>query len=102
MNKYRAKITFSDLCNRWFDSKAEARRGEELYLLERAGEITDLMYQVKFLLCVKPKISIKIDFAYKIAGMPIYEDTKGILTRDSRTKLAWLKEKFEVEVILSK
>jgi len=29
-NKYSAKKTYSELCGRMFDSKAEARRGEEL------------------------------------------------------------------------
>ena len=92
------------MCGRFFDSKAEARRGEELHLLEMAGEITRLEYQVRYILSEKPKITITIDFRYKdLTGdrRIIYEDTKGVLTRDFRTKLAWLKEKHGVDVLLS-
>ena len=91
-----------------FDSKAECRRGEELRLLERAGEIKGLGYQIKYVLSEKPRITITIDFTYapviyppRLVGSQIYEDTKGVLTRDFRTKLAWLKEKHGISVILS-
>ena len=103
MNKYRAKRTWSELLGRWFASLAECRRGEELALLESAREISDLRYQVKFKLCDAPKITITIDFAYLEAGKRIFEDSKsGVLTRDTRTKLAWLKEKHGVSVLLTK
>ena len=101
-NKYRAKRTHSQLCGREFASHAEATRAEELYLLERVGQITDLKYQVPFILCQKPKITITIDFSYNDGGETIYEDTKGVLTRDFRTKLAWLKEKFNITVRLTR
>ena len=80
----------------------EARRGEELRLLEMGGKLSDLRYQVPFTLCKKPKITITIDFSYHNNGNIVYEDVKGVLTRDSRTKLAWLKEQQEISVILSK
>ena len=98
--KYGARRTFSELCGREFDSKAECIRGEELALLEKASEITDLRYQIPFVLNKSPKITIKIDFCYLEQGKRIYEDVKGVLTRDSRTKLAWLKEKYGVDVKL--
>ena len=118
-NKYGAIKTWSELVGRTFDSKAEARRGEELCLLEKAGEIKNLKYQVQFILSEKPRISIKIDFCYLnhyvappdtpavsiknyVDWVLVHEDTKGVLTRDTRTKLAWLKEKYGVEVLLSK
>jgi hypothetical protein len=100
-NKYRAVKTYSELCERTFDSKAEARRGEELKLLERAGEIRDLQYQVLFSLCQKPKIAIKIDFSYRENGQVVYEDVKGMgETREFRVKRAWLKEKHGVDVVI--
>jgi len=99
-NKYGAKRTWSELCQREFASKAEARRGEELHLLQLAGEISDLEYQVKFILNEKPKITYSADFKYICNGEDIYEDTKGVLTRDTRTKLAWLKQQQGIEVIL--
>lgn len=110
MNKYHARKTHSTLCDRTFDSKAEAVRGEELHLLQRAGEIACLQYQVLFKLCDKPKITIKLDFAYVEDGVfgeykipvkvQVYEDVKGVLTRDSRTKLAWLEQSQGIRVRL--
>lgn len=123
MNKYGAKRTYSELCGRTFASKAECRRGEELALLEKAGEISDLKYQPKFVLCERPRITITLDFAYidynelaigqkfgesnrmggtEPLGVDVYEDVKGVLTRDFRTKLAWLKEKYGIDVRLIK
>lgn len=118
--KYGSVRTWSELTQRFYASKAEAIRGEELKLLEMAGEISDLQFQVPFTLKGNPKISITIDFAYRLRlhsdlilqranedskkillyGETIYEDVKGILTRDFRTKLAWLKEKYGVDVKL--
>jgi predicted 3-demethylubiquinone-9 3-methyltransferase (glyoxalase superfamily) len=100
-NKYGAIRTWSELCQRTFDSKAEAKRGEELALMERAGEIGNLTYQMCYSLSVKPKVTITIDFVYQNgATETFFEDVKGVLTRDFRTKLAWLKEKYGIEVKL--
>ena len=101
-NKYHALRTYSELCGRVFDSRAEAVRGEELALLERAGQIEDLRYQVKFVLSVSPKITVSIDFSYVENGKRIYEDVKGVLTRDSRTRYAWLKQLHGIPVKLNK
>lgn len=101
MNKYHAKRTYSPLLNMEFASLKEARRAEELRMLEMAGEITDLEFQVKFVLSTKPKITYISDFKYKEHGVTKYEDSKGVLTRDTRTKLAWVKEKYNIDVILS-
>ena len=115
MNKYGAKRTWSELCQRTFDSKAECIRGEELRLLEMAGEISGLQYQVPFTLYQsidgKPakKITITIDFMYCEPNTDTYatnepkrhyEDVKGVLTRDFRTKLAWLKQLMGIDVKL--
>ncbi|KKN74890.1 hypothetical protein LCGC14_0386390 [marine sediment metagenome] len=78
------------------------RRGEELALLEIAGEIKDLVYQYRVALCKKPRVTITIDFMYREKGKYVYEDTKGVLTREFRVKMAWLKEKWGVEVVLTK
>ena len=102
MNKYSAVRTYSNLCQRWFASRAETRRGEELHLLELAGEIKGLLYQRCYQLSTVPKVTITIDFSYWENGELKYEDTKGVLTRDFRTKLAWLKQLYHVDVILSR
>jgi hypothetical protein len=91
------------LAQRWFDSKAEARRGEELVLLQKAGEIAGLQFQVPFVLNEKPRVTITIDFAYFIPNEAmVYEDCKGVMTRDFRTKLAWLKAKYGLDVRITK
>ena len=99
--KYHSVRTYSELCGRWFSSKAEAQRGNGLWLIQRAGEITDLEFQVKFVLSESPKITYTADFQYiDKDGKVLTEDVKGVLTRDTRTKIAWVKEKFDIEVIL--
>jgi len=101
--KYRAQRTYSELCGRFFDSKAETRRGEELALLEKAMEISGLQYQIPFQLCLKPNIKIKVDFSYCENGNVVYEDVKGMgETREFRVKRAWLKEKYGIEIKLVK
>ena len=98
--KYGAVRTYSQLCGREFASKWEAQRGEELALLQKAGEIEELKYQLRYILSIKPRITITLDFSYIQYGRLIYEDAKGVLTRDFRVKLAWLKEKYGVNVRL--
>lgn len=68
-----------------FDSKKEAKRFEELKLMESAGQITDLQTQVKYVLIPSQRIdgkvierecSYKADFVYKRDGEVIVEDVK--------------------------
>lgn len=83
-----------------FDSKKEARRYEELKLLQRAGKITDLQLQKEYELipaqyetfqrygksgirlrdgerCVERRCVYVADFAYIKDGQQIVEDVKG-------------------------
>ncbi len=106
--KYGSVRTWSELCQRMFDSKLEARRGEELALLEKAGEIYDLEYQVTYILSGKPlaRVKVVLDFRYKQTGYRpildrlVVEDAKGVLTAVARVKYAWLKQLHGVDVIL--
>lgn len=102
-NKYHNQKTTVDGIP--FDSKKEARRYQELKLLEKAGEITDLKRQVEYELipeqreftneiykkgrnkgCFKKgklleqKCSYMADFTYIEDGFVIVEDVKGIRT----------------------
>ena len=109
-NKYSARRTWSELCQRTFDSGLEARRGEELHLLQMAGEIADLEYQVAYILSGKPfaKVKVVLDFKYTKAmdvyklefRRWVYEDAKGVLTATARVKYAWLKQLHGIDVIL--
>lgn len=71
-----------------FDSKKEAKRYQELILMQKAGIITDLKRQVPFTLVpvfslnknrYRPLIYIA-DFVYKENGIKVVEDTKGFRT----------------------
>lgn len=104
-NKYRAIKTYSELCQRTFDSKVEAKRGEELALLEKAGEISDLQYQVKRILSTEThyRVTITIDFSYQQKGKRIYEDVKGYkVQRDFQVKLAWMRQMYGIKVNIIK
>jgi hypothetical protein len=68
-----------------FDSKREAARWQELKLLERAGEITELERQVEYELIPKQKgeraAKYIADFRYvDHEGKTVVEDTKGVKT----------------------
>ena len=92
-NKYGARRTISRLCGREFASRAEAFRAEDLALMERAGEITELRYQVPIKLYDKPKVTITIDFCYKENGVQIWEDVKGMgESREFRVKRLWARK----------
>ncbi len=109
--KYGSVRTWSELVGRWFASKLEATRGEELHFLQMAGEIADLQYQVPFVLSKKPSVKVVIDFQYTeatdihdLGGLAfrrhVYEDAKGVLTATARVKYAWLKQKHGIDVVL--
>lgn len=61
-----------------FASQAEARRYIELRLLERAGEILNLVCQPRYVLGSGKKPPVYVaDFAYSEAGRQVAEDVKG-------------------------
>ena len=89
VSKYRAKKSHVDGIK--FDSLKEARRYQELRLLERAGKITDLRLQVPFFLLpaqrdengnvVERAVKYIADFVYTDEdGKTVVEDTKGMKT----------------------
>ena len=110
-NKYRAKKVEID--GEKFDSQKEARRWTQLKLLERAGEISDLRRQVKFVLIpaqrepdrvgkrggrikgklLEREVAYIADFVYIENGEMIVEDTKGFRTKEyviKRKLLLWV------------
>ena len=87
--KYRNKKT--EVNGISFDSRKEAKRYQELLLLEKAGAITDLKMQVKYVLIPSQRINGKVverecaykaDFVYVENGETVVEDTKGFKTKD--------------------
>lgn len=88
--KYHSKKVVTE--DGTFDSKKEFNRFCELSLLERAGEITGLERQKKYVLIPKQtsggktierECSYIADFVYRTKnGALVVEDTKGVRTKD--------------------
>lgn len=112
-NKYRSKKVEID--GIVFDSKREAKRYQELSLLERVGAIQDLQRQVKFVLIpaqrepdtvgirggkkqgklLERECAYIADFVYfdNEKGVKVVEDTKGFRTKDyiiKRKLMLWV------------
>jgi hypothetical protein len=102
-NKYGSQKTFFN--GIWFDSAREADRYAELLLLQRAGRISDLRLQVKYVLipaqyeyyerygkngkrlkdgkkCIEKECSYVADFVYEEDGKTVVEDVKGMRTKE--------------------
>lgn len=100
MQKYRNKKVVRDGLT--FDSTKEWRRYRELVLLQKAGKISDLQRQVKFVLipaqyekvidpktgkpklrCVEREVAYYADFTYTdtATGEKVVEDVKSEITR---------------------
>lgn len=99
---YNKKCTVNGII---FDSRKEARRYQELLLLERAGVIKSLQRQVKYVLIpaqyesferygkngqeltpgkklIERECAYVADFVYVEDGKTVIEDTKGMKTKD--------------------
>lgn len=99
MKYHNRKITID---GNTFDSKKEANRYNELKILEKAGEISGLQLQVKYILIpeqrepgtigkrggikkgklIERECSYIADFVYQENGETVVEDTKGMRTKD--------------------
>lgn len=95
-NKYGAKKTAVNGIT--FDSKKEAKRYQELLLLQDSGAITHLRRQVKYVLIpsqkdengkvIERECSYIADFVYHdfLSNEVVVEDTKGFRTADYKIK----------------
>lgn len=120
-NKYHNQKTTVDGIP--FDSKKEARRYQELKLLERTGQISDLKRQVEYELIpeqrepsnivfkkgkskgkLKPgklleqKCSYVADFTYIEDGFVIVEDVKGIKTDVYKMKRKLMLQIYRIQI----
>ena len=117
-NKYRNKKI--QVNGETFDSMKELRRWRDLKILENAGEITELRWQVPFELLpnqrepdkIGPRGGIKkgriierkavyvADFVYKDrAGREVIEDCKGMRTKDYILKRKLLLFRFGIRIM---
>ena len=102
MSKYHAKPVVVD--NIRFHSTKEARRYQELRLLEKAGEVSNLKLQPRFSLCAGDgcyEIGIYVaDFSYlDVKGRSVWEDVKGFDTPLSKWKRKHVKAQYGIEVL---
>jgi hypothetical protein len=100
-SKYRNSPTIVDGVR--YASKAEARRGAELALLQRAGKIGDLVRQPRFPLKVNGQLvcTYVADFTYRLnAGETVVEDVKGVETEAFKIKRKLLRALQGVEIVL--
>lgn len=103
-HKYNAVRTWEQ--GHWFDSKKEAARYQELLLLEKAGEITELELQPRFDLLAwradgAPKVGVYVaDFRYREAvdGRNIVEDVKGVRTAEYKFKKRFMKAQYGITI----
>lgn len=80
-----------------YASRRESRRAQELVLLQRIGEISDLEEQVKFELIPKQEgeraVTYTADFRYRENGQTVVEDSKGMKTQQyiiRRKLMLWI------------
>jgi hypothetical protein len=102
-SKYNSRWTFSELWQLSFQSKREANRADELWAMVKAGEITGLLFQARFLLQpgfedmrgkkIRP-IHLIGDFQYQCNGRTIVEDTKGMRTEVFNIKAKLFKYRY--------
>lgn len=99
-HKYGAKRTEVDGIT--FASKAEAKRYQELKLLEKAGEINGLVLQPRFPLyvCGEEIGKYIADFSYLKRGETIHtiEDVKGMRTPQYRWKRKHFQAQYGLEI----
>ena len=96
-----------------FDSKRECLRYQQLKLMEKAGEITDLEVHPSYDVVIngepvrysvsKRPISIELDFLYfdKVKGQKVVEDVKGRDNAVSRIKRALFEHIYGIKVKLT-
>jgi len=108
-HKYGAKRTTVDGIA--FASKREAERYQELLLLQRAKQISELELQPPFDLFVanvwgpEPTgLLVKVgryvaDFAYRRNGERVFEDVKGVRTETYRLKKKMVEATYGIRII---
>ena len=105
MNKYRNIKAIVDGIP--FDSRKEANRYCELKLLQRAGQIQNLVLQKEFELLPKQEVDGKVveravkyraDFTYDENGKTVVEDTKGVRTPEYILKRKLMLYRYGIQI----
>lgn len=88
-------------------SKREARRANDLTILERAGHIKDLQEQVVFIIAPsvviqgrkRPAMKYIADWTYMQDGKLIVEDCKGFRTTEYKIKRHLMKAVHNIDIL---
>lgn len=101
MNRNKYGAVKVELDGYKFDSKKEARRYQELKLLQKAGEIGRVEVHTPWPLEVNGQLICKYvgDFAYAKGKELIVEDTKGIRTPVYRLKKKLMKAVYGIDIV---
>ena len=100
MSKYNnRRVTLDGIT---FDSQAEARRYEQLRLLQQAGDISELNVHERIVIvpaeCIDGKMEhdlhYEADFTYLSDGWRVVEDVKGVQTPLFRLKWRLLRQRW--------
>ncbi len=85
----------------WCASKKEAARLSELRLLEKAGEIQNLVVQPEFPIFINGKkvFTYVADAAYFDGKRRIVEDTKGVRTQVYRLKARCVEAYYNIQIM---
>lgn len=99
MHKYRAKRTLCAKLHK-HPSKKEAKRCDELHLLERAGQIRELMMNPAWDLVVEGMSVGRYvaDFSYMEKGVSVTEDCKGMRTPVYKLKKLLMKAIYGIDI----
>lgn len=95
-HKYGAVATTVDGIK--FASKKEAKRWQELKLLEKAGHITNLKRQVRYKLQMETVYVADFVYDWRFGEGQTVEDVKGFRTRDYRRKVRLMKQQHGIQV----
>lgn len=96
MSKYFARATVCHQGHKHASAK-EAKRCEQLHLLQRAGQISGLIVEPQFFFVIDGRelkhangrrAGYKPDFSYTEKGQLVCEDTKGFAARDFALRAA--------------
>lgn len=90
-SKFHNERTYNELLGRWFASKTEAEYCQQLWLLEKAGQIINLEFQRRYTLAIPKPVLGPALITHYIADAVYYDlrdqrehviDVKGVRTKD--------------------
>jgi hypothetical protein len=101
MKRSSAKSKYHNVRTNGFASKKEAKRFQELKLLEKAGEIRDLRTQTILPIVINGKkvCDYICDFSYWEGSAIIFEDAKGMKTPVYRLKKKLVKAIHDIDIL---